>query len=168
MPDYNSERINTYAILLAGGTGTRLWPVSRELYPKQLVKFIGEDSLVQSTIKRLLPVLNKEKIKIVCGREHDYEIARQMDETGIKSDGKIISEPCGRNTAPAILLAAFDILATEDDAVLLIFPADHVIKDLNGFHNKIKAAIQLAEEGYIVTFGITPHYPETGYGYIEG
>ncbi|MBL0701115.1 MAG: mannose-1-phosphate guanylyltransferase/mannose-6-phosphate isomerase [Desulfosarcina sp.] len=168
MPVCNSEGLNTYAILLAGGTGTRLWPVSRELYPKQLVKFIGEDSLVQSTIKRLLPVLKKEKVKIVCGREHDYEIARQMDETGIKSDGKVISEPCGRNTAPAILLAAFDVLATEDDAVLLIFPADHVIKDVNEFHNKIKSAIQLAEEGYIVTFGITPHYPETGYGYIEG
>ncbi|MBL0732380.1 MAG: mannose-1-phosphate guanylyltransferase/mannose-6-phosphate isomerase [Desulfosarcina sp.] len=168
MPVCNSKGLNTYAILLAGGTGTRLWPVSRELYPKQLVKFIGEDSLVQSTIKRLLPILNKEKVKIVCGREHDYEIARQMDETGVKSDGKIISEPCGRNTAPAILLAAFNVLATEDDAVLLIFPADHVVKDLNGFHNNIKAAIQLAEEGYIVTFGITPHYPETGYGYIEG
>nr|MBL0702140.1 mannose-1-phosphate guanylyltransferase/mannose-6-phosphate isomerase [Desulfobacterales bacterium] len=168
MPDYNSRRISTYAILLAGGTGTRLWPVSRELHPKQLVKFTGEDSLIQSTIKRLVPALNKEKIRIVCGREHDHEIARQMDETGINSDGKIISEPCGRNTAPAILLAAFNILATEDDAVLLIFPADHVIKDLKEFHNKIKSAVQLAEEGYIVTFGITPHYPETGYGYIEG
>jgi len=168
MPDYNSGRINTYAILLAGGTGTRLWPVSRELYPKQLVRFTGEDSLIQSTIKRLLPVLNKEKIRIVCGRKHDHEIAKQMDEAGVNSDGKVISEPCGRNTAPAILLAAFDVLATEDDAVLLIFPADHVIKDVNEFHNKIKAAVQLAKEGSIVTFGITPHYPETGYGYIEG
>jgi len=168
MPDYNSGGISTYAILLAGGTGTRLWPVSRELHPKQLVRFTGEDSLVQSTIKRLLPVVDKEKIKIVCGRKHEHEIAKQMEEAGLKSDGKVISEPCGRNTAPAILLAAFDVLSTEDDAVLLIFPADHVIKDLNGFHNKIKSAIQLAEEGYIVTFGITPHCPETGYGYIEG
>jgi mannose-1-phosphate guanylyltransferase/mannose-6-phosphate isomerase len=168
MPVFDSERLSTYAILLAGGAGTRLWPVSRELYPKQLVRFIGEDSLVQSTIKRLFPVVNKEKVKIVCGGEHDYEIASQMDEAGIESAGKIIPEPCGRNTAPAILLAAFDVLAIEDDAVLLIFPADHVIKDINEFHNKIKSAIQLAEEGYVVTFGITPHYPETGYGYIEG
>jgi mannose-1-phosphate guanylyltransferase/mannose-1-phosphate guanylyltransferase/mannose-6-phosphate isomerase len=164
----DSKKLSVYATLLAGGTGTRLWPVSRELYPKQIVKFIGEYSLLQNTVKRLLPILNKEKLKIVCGREHNYEIARHLDEIGINSTGKVISEPCGRNTAPAILLAALNILQAENDAVLLIFPADHIIKDLSGFHDKIKTAIQLAEAGYIVTFGIRPHYPETGYGYIEG
>lgn len=168
MPDSNSRSLKTYGILMAGGTGTRLWPVSRDLYPKQLIKFTGTDSLVQSTIKRILPVLDKENIRIVCGREHDYEMARHMLATDIQPAGKIISEPCGRNTAPAILLAVFNILEIEKDAVLLVFPADHVIKDLNGFHSKIRTAIKLAEEGYVVTFGIMPHYPETGYGYIEG
>ncbi len=157
-----------YPVLLAGGVGSRLWPVSRELSPKQLIKFIGEDSLLQSTIKRLVPVLDRENVRIVCGDKHFHETARQMEETGISSHGKIICEPCGRNTAPAILLAVLEILKVEDDAVLCIFPADHVIRDISLFHEKLKSAIQLAKKGHVVTFGIKPHYPETGYGYIEG
>ncbi len=159
---------SAYAVLLAGGTGTRLWPVSRELYPKQLVKFIGADSLVQSTIKRLKPVLGTENIRIVCGKEHFHETARHMAEIGVQAKEKIICEPCGRNTAPAILLALLNILKIDSDAVLCVFPADHVIRDVKSFHKKLKTAINLAEAGYIVTFGIKPHYPETGYGYIEG
>ncbi|NQT70805.1 MAG: mannose-1-phosphate guanylyltransferase/mannose-6-phosphate isomerase [Desulfobacteraceae bacterium] len=159
---------NVYPVLLAGGSGTRLWPVSRELYPKQLVKFIGDESLIQSTIRRLTPVLATENIRIVCGQEHFYEIARHMEEIGIASNEKIISEPCGRNTAPAILLAMLLILKQEEDAVLCIFPADHVIRNIDAFHAKLRSAIKLAKMDYIVTFGITPHYPETGYGYIEG
>jgi mannose-1-phosphate guanylyltransferase len=125
-----------YPILLAGGTGTRLWPVSRELYPKQLVKFI--------------------------------ETAKHIEKLDLKPEGKLICEPSGRNTAPAILLAVLHLLAFEKDAVLCIFPADHVIKNLDGFHDRLKAAIKLANDGYVVTFGIQPHYPETGYGYVEG
>ena len=162
------NNINIYAILLAGGTGTRLWPVSRELYPKQLVKFIGNDSLVQSTIKRLAPVIDTESIRIVCGQEHFYEITRHMAEIGVQAKGKIICEPCGRNTGPAILLGALNILKTESDAVLSVFPADHVIRDVKSFHKNVEAAIRLADIGYIVTYGIKPDYPETGYGYIEG
>jgi mannose-1-phosphate guanylyltransferase/mannose-6-phosphate isomerase len=161
-------RNNVYSVLLAGGTGTRLWPVSRELYPKQLVKFIGDYSLVQSTIKRLETVIDINMIRIVCAKEHFHETARHMEEIGVDSNGKIICEPCGRNTAPAILLAMLDILKKEEDAVLCIFPADHVIRNIPLFHDKLRTAIKLAEEGYIVTFGIKPHYPETGYGYIEG
>ncbi|MEE4266130.1 MAG: mannose-1-phosphate guanylyltransferase/mannose-6-phosphate isomerase [Desulfobacteraceae bacterium] len=157
-----------YAILLAGGTGTRLWPVSRQLYPKQLVKFIGDDSLVQSTIKRLSPVLDADCLRIVCGEQHFHETARHMQDIGLQADGKIICEPSGRNTAPAILLAVLDVLNTESDAVLCVFPADHVIAEIESFHERLKAAIRLANQGYIVTFGITPHYPETGYGYVEG
>ena len=164
----NKKFDRVYPILLAGGTGTRLWPVSRQLYPKQLVKFIGEDSLVQATIKRLTSLLDPENIRIVCGEEHVHETARHMEEIGIISNGKIISEPCGRNTAAAILLAVFYVLKKEKDAILCIFPADHVIKDVKGFHAKLESAIRLAESDYIVTFGIKPHYPETGYGYIEG
>jgi len=162
------NKLNVYSILLAGGSGTRLWPVSRELYPKQLVKFIGDDSLVQSTIKRLTPTLNLENVRIVCGTDHVHEIVRHMKEIGVSSAGKIIAEPCGRNTAPAILLAMFQILKKESDAVLCVFPADHVIRDEHVFHERLESAIKLAEMGYIVTFGIKPHYPETGYGYIEG
>jgi len=157
-----------YPVLLAGGSGTRLWPVSRELYPKQLVRFIGRDSLIQSTIKRLSPVLDSSKVKIVCGREHALDISRHMKSIGICANGNVISEPCGRNTAPAILLALFDILRNESDAILCIFPADHVIQDVDSFHGKLASAIRLAAADYIVTFGIRPGYPETGYGYIEG
>ncbi|MGD9209800.1 MAG: mannose-1-phosphate guanylyltransferase/mannose-6-phosphate isomerase [Desulfobacteraceae bacterium] len=165
MPD---SKLKVYPILLAGGSGTRLWPVSREFYPKQLVKFIGQDSLVQATIKRLIPVLNKENVRIVCGKEHYHEIARHMAGVDIEPEDKIIAEPCGRNTAPAILLALLKILHTQPDAVVCIFPADHVIKENTLFNEKLEAAIALAEQDYIVTFGIKPNYPETGYGYIEG
>ena len=142
--------------------------MSRELYPKQLVKFIGEDSLVQSTIKRLSPVLDMENIRIVCGKEHVHEIARHMEEIGVQADGKVIGEPCGRNTAPAILLVIHYILKQEEDAVLCVFPADHVIRNNDVFHEKLTSAIKLAKMEYIVTFGIKPDYPETEYGYIEG
>jgi len=165
MPDLKE---NVYAVLLAGGAGTRLWPVSRELYPKQLVKFIGKDSLVQSTIKRMSPVVDTERIRIVCGKEHFHETARHMAEIGVRAEGKIICEPCGRNTAPAIPLAVLNILKSKQDSVLCVFPADHVIRDIESFHNKLNTAIRLADKGYIVTFGIKPNYPETGYGYVEG
>jgi len=161
-------KTNVYPVLLAGGSGTRLWPVSRELYPKQLVKFIGEDSLLQITIKMLAPVLDAENILVVCVKEHFSEIARHMEEIDIRAAGKIICEPCGRNTAPAILLGMLHILKHEEDALLCIFPADHVIRNISAFHEKLRSAIKLAEMGYIVTFGIKPHYPETGYGYIDG
>lgn len=162
------EKIKTHPILLAGGTGTRLWPVSRELFPKQLVNLVGDESLIQNTIKRLSPAVELTRLKIVCGKEHLFEIARHLEALGISSEGKIITEPCGRNTAPAILLAILNILKTEEDAILLVFPSDHVIKDLPGFHERLEAAVRLAEKGHIVTFGIKPDRPETGYGYIEG
>ena len=163
----DSKRV-VFPVLLAGGVGSRLWPVSRKLYPKQLVKFIGNDSLVQSTVKRLLPPLESENIRVVCGREHYHEITRHLEEIGISAAGKIISEPCGRNTGPAILLAVLQILAQVRDAVVCVFPADHVVRDIDAFHDRLKTAISLARNGHVVTFGIEPGYPETGYGYIEG
>jgi len=160
--------IDVFSILLAGGTGSRLWPVSRELYPKQLVKFIGNDSFVQQTIKRIQPLLDTEKVRIICGKEHLYETAKHMKDIGIDPKGKIICEPCGRNTAPALLYALLIILEQSTDPILCVFPADHVIADESEFHNRLALAVRLAAKGYIVTFGITPHYPETGYGYVEG
>ena len=128
---------NVYAVLLAGGTGTRLWPVSRELYPKQLVKFIGNDSLVQSTIKRLAPLLNLQNVRVVCGKQHYHEIVRHIEDIGIVSKGKVIQEPSGRNTAPAILLAAFYIRDSAENGVMCVFPADHVIGNIASFHERL-------------------------------
>ena len=162
------QNMKVYPVLLAGGTGSRLWPISRELYPKQLVNLVGADSLIQDTIKRLLPQLDADTIRIICGEEHFFEIARHLEEIDVPSDGKIIAEPCGRNTAPAILLGILDILKKEKDAVVLIFPSDHVIRDVSAFQGQLQRAISLAMKNYIVTFGIKPASPETGYGYIEG
>ncbi len=161
-------RADVYALLLAGGSGTRMWPVSRQLYPKQLVSFLGSDSLVQNTIKRLDPLISPERVRVVCGQAHAEETERHLRQIGIDPEGCIIGEPCGRNTAPAILLAVLRIRAQAgDDAVVCVFPADHVIRDIETFHEKIATAVKLAGEGHIVTFGIQPAYPETGYGYIE-
>ncbi len=163
-----TEQGTIIAVLLAGGSGTRLWPVSRTLFPKQLVDFLGEESLVKRTVKRLLPMVAPDQIFVVCGREHVPEIARHMAEVGVDVEGRILAEPCGRNTAPAILLAVNHVLQRFGDAVVCAFPADHVIADTSRFHETLSAAAVLAKEGRIVTFGIQPHYPETGYGYIEG
>ncbi|UCE52109.1 MAG: mannose-1-phosphate guanylyltransferase/mannose-6-phosphate isomerase [Desulfobacterales bacterium] len=165
MPDVMQ---NVYPVLLAGGMGTRLWPVSRALYPKQLVKFIGNESLLQTTIKRLTPLLDLQNVRVVCGEKHFQETARHMQDIGLVPEEKVIVEPSGRNTAPAILLAAFHIRRIAKDSVLCIFPADHVISNIESFHERLHAAIRLAENGSVVTFGIKPNYPETGYGYIEG
>ncbi len=157
-----------YPVLLAGGTGTRLWPVSRDLHPKQLVRFTGKNTLIQATIKRLEPAIDTEKTRIVCQETHFHEIVHQIEELGIEPEGKLICEPCGRNTAPAVLLAALNIQQEEEGAILCVFPADHVIENINAFHHRIESAIKLAAKGYVVSFGVQPDYPETGYGYIEG
>ena len=162
------EGLKAFPILLAGGTGSRLWPISRELYPKQLVNLVGAESLIQNTIKRLIPDLNAEDVRVVCGEDHFHEISRHLEEIHVPAEGKIITEPCGRNTAPAILLATLNILKTEKDALLLVFPSDHVIRDIDEFRKRLKKAMSLAMKDHIVTFGIKPSSPETGYGYIEG
>ncbi|MEJ2097938.1 MAG: mannose-1-phosphate guanylyltransferase/mannose-6-phosphate isomerase [Deltaproteobacteria bacterium] len=166
----NTPTQKAYPILLAGGAGTRLWPVSRSLFPKQLVSFREEQTLIQETVQRLLPVFNLKKVITVCGREHYHETVKQLQAIGVDSEDSVICEPTGRNTAPAILLAAMTVGRRCDggDAVLFVFPADHVIRSKQRFHEKIREAMDLAVNGHIVTFGIKPDYPETGYGYIEG
>ncbi|MEW5908825.1 MAG: mannose-1-phosphate guanylyltransferase, partial [Thermodesulfobacteriota bacterium] len=163
----HQDDMPVYAVLLAGGVGARLWPVSREEYPKQLARFWGERSLIQNTIRRLEPVIDLNRLRVVCGMLHEQEVSAQIREMGIRTRGKIISEPFGRNTAPAILLAVLSILQQEADAVLCVFPADHIIRKDDRFQEKVISAVTLARNGHIVLFGIQPDYPETGYGYIE-
>ena len=164
------DNLTTFPVLLAGGSGTRLWPISRNQAPKQLAEFGGGRSLIQETIQRLHPMLCLDNVRVVCGETHCDDSAEHLAAIGLKTDNKIISEPVGRNTAPAILLAVLKILdqACLQDALFFILPADHVIKDVTRFHEKIFKAVDLANKGYLVTFGIQPDYPETGYGYIEG
>lgn len=163
----SQENADLYPVLLAGGSGTRLWPVSREENPKQFARLFNGRSLLQQTIARVVSILPRKNLRIVCGKHHAPHIRRHMEETGIDAKGKIIVEPCARNTAPAVLLSILEIQKEKKNPIVFIFPADHVIRDTDAFHEKIIQARTLAEKGYIVTFGITPEYPETGYGYIE-
>lgn len=154
-------------IVLSGGSGTRLWPLSRQKYPKQLLSFIGEDSLLQATLRRMEGLTDVElgAPLVVCNEEYRFVIAEQLRLMGTK--GSILLEPVGRNTAPALTLAALAAMRDGSDPVLLVMPADHVIVDVPRFQMAIRAGMTLAADGAVITFGITPDSPETGYGYIE-
>ena len=151
------------AVIIAGGSGTRLWPLSREAHPKQFLSLHGKSSMLQETVKRLDGLKIKSMITI-CNEEHRFFVAEQLREVG--KLGSIILEPVGKNTAPAIALAAFQSL--EEDPLLLVLAADHVIQDKAAFERAVYAAIHLAESDKLVTFGIVPKEPHTGYGYIKG
>jgi mannose-1-phosphate guanylyltransferase/mannose-6-phosphate isomerase len=154
-------------VILSGGSGTRLWPLSREKYPKQLLSLIGEESLLQSTLRRVDGISGVELAEpmVVCNEEYRFVIAEQLRLVGKR--GVILLEPVGRNTAPALTIAALEATRYGDDPVLLVMPADHVIVDTAAFQSVVKQGAVLAEEGTVVTFGITPDCPETGYGYIQ-
>ena len=155
-------------VILSGGSGTRMWPLSREHFPKQLIPFVEDDSLFQSTVRRMAnaPGLEQSAPLVVCNEAHRFLIAEQMRAMGVAPAGLIL-EPVGRNTAPALTLAALHRQAAGDDAVMLVMPADHVITNRAAFHSAVASAAALAEEGAVVTFGIVPDRPETGYGYIR-
>ena len=156
-------------VVLSGGSGTRLWPLSREKYPKQLLPLVNEHSLLQATVQRTdgLENLNLKNPVIVSNEEYRFVIAEQMRL--IQRQCTILLEPTGRNTAPALTLAALAALEDEADTdpILLVMPSDHVIADTATFHNAVHKGMQLAIGGAIVTFGIKPDAPETGYGYIQ-
>ena len=154
-------------VVLSGGSGTRLWPLSREKYPKQLLPLIGEDSLLQATVRRVEGIAGAQLAApmIVCNEEYRFVIAEQMRLMG--KDGPIVLEPVGRNTAPALTLAALAAMRDGADPILLVMPADHVILDTPAFQAAVHAGALLADGGAVVTFGITPDCPETGYGYIQ-
>ncbi len=161
-------------VILSGGSGTRLWPLSREYYPKQLLAPYGEYTLLQATVRRLAgledraasPAIEVAPPLVVCNEEHRFLVAEQLRQTG-QDQEKILLEPVGRNTAPAATLAALRVAAGHPGAIMLIMPADHLIQDAEAFHQAVASAAQLAGEGAVVTFGIVPSRPETGYGYIK-
>jgi len=158
-------------VILSGGSGTRLWPLSRQAYPKQLLALTGDDTLIQQTIKRVKNLDGVTDPLVVCNEEHRFLIAEQLRQIEVKPMD-IILEPIGKNTAPAIAAAAFrSISSTELDKnipkYLLILPADHLIGDVASFQNAVIKGMQSAAEGKLVTFGIVPSSPHTGYGYIK-
>lgn len=152
--------------LLAGGSGTRLWPASRMLYPKQFIRLIDPSlTLLQSTIQRLEGLAVADPL-VICNEEHRFLVAEQLLQLD-KTPSNIILEPVGRNTAPAIALAALQATRHGEDPVLLVLAADHHIRDTQAFTQAVEKAIPLAEAGQLVTFGIQPTHAETGYGYIQ-
>lgn len=154
-------------VLLCGGVGSRLWPVSREQYPKQFISLIEENtSMLQSTYLRSMMVEEVAPVA-VCNEAHRFLVAEQLRSAGAEQT-KILLEPCGRNTAPAAALAALCALEQSADAMILLLPADHVILDPEAFAGAVKLGKISADEGKLVTFGIKPSAPETGYGYIKG
>jgi len=152
-------------VVMSGGSGTRLWPLSRKHKPKQFLNLFGDDSMFQQTILRLDGLNNSPPI-VVCNESHRFMVAEQLLEIDIEKPS-ILLEPVGRNTAPAIVSAAFQALSREEDPVLLVLAADHVIADIDAFHQAIKLAEQQAMVGNLVTFGIVPTCAHTGYGYIQ-
>lgn len=160
-----STKTRLYPVILSGGSGTRLWPLSREHFPKQLLCLSGNGSLLQQTINRLRGLDAADPL-FVCNEEHRFLVAEQVRQLACKPLD-IILEPAGRNTCPAATLAAFALAEVDEDALMLLMPADHLVKDVAAFQQAIGAATALAEQDHLVTFGIVPSAPETGYGYIR-
>ncbi|WP_137167060.1 mannose-1-phosphate guanylyltransferase/mannose-6-phosphate isomerase [Salinimonas lutimaris] len=152
-------------VILAGGTGSRLWPKSRAALPKQFLALTSEQTMLQETLARLNGV-NAQQPIVICNEAHRFLVAEQLRQKDIQHGG-ILLEPVGRNTAPAIALAALHALASDEDETLLVLAADHLIKDTAQFHQAITKAEKLADEGHLVTFGIVPDCAHTGYGYIK-
>lgn len=154
-----------HAVIMAGGRGTRFWPLSTAKRPKQLLPIAGERTMIEETAARIRPLVPPERTWVVTGAEQADEVARQL---AFLDRGRLLVEPVGRNTAPAIGLAAVHLLALDPEAVMAVLPADHAIGNPDVFRNALAAsALAAAEHGRLITLGVTPSRPETGYGYIE-
>ncbi len=154
---------NLKAVILAGGSGTRLWPLSRQQLPKQFLNLDGDETLLGATISRLQPMIPKDDIWVITNERH-----ANGEAYAALRDLHTILEPCGRNTAPAIALSAALLMEnTESDPLMLVLPADHLIRDIASFHAALNTAFHAARKGILVTFGIRPEHPETGFGYIQ-
>jgi mannose-1-phosphate guanylyltransferase / mannose-6-phosphate isomerase len=152
-------------VLLSGGSGTRLWPLSREAYPKQFLPLAGPDTMLQATWQRVAAIADAPPI-VVANEEHRFLVAEQLRQIGIPAP-VIVLEPVGRNTAPAIAAAALQAMSNGDDPLLLVLPSDHVVRDPDAFRRAVEEARGAAVQGALVTFGIMPTAPETGFGYIQ-
>ena len=152
-------------VILSGGSGTRLWPLSREAYPKQFLPLVGKDTMLQATWQRIAPLASAPPL-VVANEEHRFMVAEQLRQVGCVPSA-ILLEPVGRNTAPAIAVAALQAMREGADPLLLVLPSDHVIADAPAFRAAVRQAEPAASQGRLVTFGIVPSGPETGYGYIR-
>jgi mannose-1-phosphate guanylyltransferase/mannose-6-phosphate isomerase len=155
-----------YPIILSGGAGSRLWPLSRLLLPKQFLPLVSERTLLQETLLRLAGLAGCCAPVVVSNSEHRFLVAEQLREIGVKPQAQIL-EPIGRNTAPAVAVAALCVQQIDANALMLVLPADHLIRDVHLFQDAVQRAARVAARGYMVTFGIVPTEPATGYGYIE-
>ena len=152
-------------VILSGGSGSRLWPLSRAGYPKQFLPLAGQNTMLQETAQRVADSRFSDPL-IICNEEHRFIVAEQLRDQA-RQHGDIILEPLGRNTAPAVAVAALRLIETDENALMLVMPSDHVIKNHQAFLDAVESAAAAAQEGALVTFGITPNQPETGYGYIK-
>jgi len=157
--------MSIHPVVLSGGSGTRLWPLSREALPKQFLKFRGDHSLLQATILRTVGLADSSAPTILANNDHRFLIAQQLQEIDVQARN-IILEPVGRNTAPALAVAALSIVAQDPAGLMLVLPSDHLIADAAAFRAEVMAAVPAARAGHLVTFGIRPRWAETGYGYI--
>jgi mannose-1-phosphate guanylyltransferase/mannose-6-phosphate isomerase len=165
-------KIGIKAVVLSGGAGTRLWPFSREAYPKQFLPLTGDRTLFQDTVARIVDLEAKGDLfeilppLVVCNEMHRFLVAEQLRQLGLEKS-TILLEPVGKNTAPALTLAALCAVEEGDNPVLAVLPSDHFVEDVAGFHERMAEAVRLAAEGNLATFGIVPRKPETGFGYIR-
>ncbi len=153
-------------VILSGGSGSRLWPLSRTLLPKQFLPLVSKQSMLQDTVSRLHGLPDMTAPIVVCSSEHRFLAAEQLHRIGVKPLSQIL-EPAGRNTAPAVAVAAMSAIEQAADPVMLVLPADHLIRNKKAFHVTVERGLAQAASGRLVTFGIVPDVPETGYGYIE-
>lgn len=154
-------------VILAGGVGSRLWPLSRELYPKQLFKLTEGRTLLQETCSRIRELARAREPMILVGEEHRFMVQEQLADVGFTDECRMVVEPVGRNTAPACLVAALEASAQGEDPILLVMPADHLVRKTDQFSEAVREGLPLAANGALVTFGVRPDRPETAYGYIE-